>query len=94
MAVVANGEAFDFVCDAPRCGFSSGGWPEETMATQRGEQHYTEHATGEPMVELIEFERQVGYVRSDTVVPANTTVHTNAGSITFDAAGNVLEVTP
>lgn len=64
MAVVtdSSGKA-NFVCDEPRCGFTSAGWDTEDQATARGEQHANEHATGELMQELTEFEASVGFVR-------------------------------
>lgn len=65
MAVVANGDKFDFVCDRPRCGWSSSGWPLETQADARGTEHYNEHDTGELMTELTAFEASVGFVRDE-----------------------------
>ena len=92
MAVVANGDKYDFTCEVVNCGWSSTGWPEETMASQRGDQHYNEHVTKEPMPELIEFEGQVGFVRDPGAVPAPVTVTMSDGKqVTFDAQGNVVE---
>lgn len=64
MAVVtdSSGKA-NFVCDEPRCGFTSAGWDTEDQATARGEQHANEHATGELMQELTAFEADNGFVR-------------------------------
>lgn len=41
-----------FLC--PSCVFVSTGWPTKTSASQRGQQHLTEHESGEPMPELLE----------------------------------------
>ena len=88
MAVVQNGDKYDFECEV--CEWSSRQWPEETMALTRGDEHYTEHATGEPMRELIEFEQAVGFVRP--VAPGETvTVQTSAGdSLTFTKDGQLV----
>ena len=95
MSVVLNGEKYDFECDAPGCGFASREWPDESMATTRGDQHYNEHVTGEPMVELIEFEQSVGFVRTDAAPSQPTVVTTSTGEqISFDAGGNVITDTP
>lgn len=45
----------DFVCEFPRCGFASTGWPSAAAAAARGAQHESEHKTGEPMPELADF---------------------------------------
>lgn len=69
MAVIQNedGVTYDFVCerqDGTRaCEFTSRKWPEVDQAVARRDQHYAEHDTGVPMVELIEFEGMVGFVR-------------------------------
>ena len=95
MSVVLNGEKYDFECDAPGCGFASREWPDESMATTRGDQHYNEHVTGEPMTELIEFEQSVGFVRTDAAPSQPTVVTTSTGEqISFDAGGNVITDTP
>lgn len=85
MAVVQNDDKFDFECEI--CEWSSRQWPEETMALTRGDEHYNEHVTGEPMRELIEFEQSVGFVRP--VVPGETiTVQTSTGdTLTFTKDG-------
>lgn len=91
MAVVQNGEKWDFTCDVPNCGWSSREWPEETMATARGEQHYNEHITGEPAMELIEFERSVGFTRD---APQTTTVIVGGSEWVLDANGNPVSSSP
>jgi hypothetical protein len=40
---------------AAPCGFVSSGHPTEDSAKLRGAQHEKEHATGEPMPEMIDF---------------------------------------
>lgn len=52
--VLAGVEArlYNFEC---ACGFTSTGWPQKKLATARGTQHTTEHDTGEPAPELVEF---------------------------------------
>lgn len=85
MAVVQNGDKYDFECEV--CPWASREWPEETMAATRGDEHYNEHVTGEPMRELIEFEAAVGFTRP--VAPGETiTVQTSTGeSLTFTKDG-------
>lgn len=60
-------ETFDFECDldvlgraiekgspvAP-CGFASRGWSTYEARNERAAQHQAEHATGEPMPELVD----------------------------------------
>jgi hypothetical protein len=43
----------DFEC--PRCDFVSAGHPTKKARDARGQQHLTEHETGEPMPELVDF---------------------------------------
>jgi hypothetical protein len=40
----------DYTCKD--CGFTSTGWPTKKAATERGDQHQTEHETGDSMPEL------------------------------------------
>lgn len=51
---VGDGDArtYDFEC---ACGFTSTGWPQKKLALARGIEHATEHKTGEPARELVEF---------------------------------------
>lgn len=57
---------FDYCCPVPGCRWQSKAWPEEHMAVERGMQHALEHETGVPAPELLEFEQQVGFVRTGT----------------------------
>lgn len=81
----AQPEKFDFVCEVPRCGFVSYGWTTKEQADARAEQHKNEHDTGEPMVELIEFEAQVGFIRGDAVPDRNAVMSVD------DGQGNITE---
>lgn len=49
--------SFDAEC---ACGFTSGGWPDAVLAADRLAQHTTEHDTGEPAPELVEFRDERG----------------------------------
>ena len=61
--VIASSGKADFVCEVPRCGWSSSGWDTPDQAEARGAEHQNEHETGELMTELTEFEARVGFVR-------------------------------
>lgn len=55
MAVVSNetdDEAFDYLCEQPRCGFASYGWSSKKKAQARGKEHEAEHDSGQPMREM------------------------------------------
>lgn len=65
MAVINEGDKHTFVCDEPRCGWRSIGWDTPEQASARGDQHFAEHATGELMQELTEFEASVGFIRTE-----------------------------
>lgn len=43
---------YAFVC--PDCEFTSSGWDTKAGATARGDEHFTEHDTGEPAPELMD----------------------------------------
>ncbi len=43
----------DYEC--PDCGWTSTGWPTKKQRDERGRQHRDEHATAEPMPELVDF---------------------------------------
>ena len=51
----------DFQC--PKCEFVSRGWATEEQAAARGAEHLNEHETGQPMTELVAFEKSVGFKR-------------------------------
>lgn len=50
-----NGK-FIFKCKFDPCEFVSSGWPDEAGATERGQQHESEHKTGNLMESLEDFE--------------------------------------
>jgi len=54
-----------FACERNGCGFESRGWVTESQAETRGDQHYGEHDGKGLMQELVEFESQVGFERSE-----------------------------
>lgn len=85
---------YDFECEVPKCGFTSRGWHTEEAAEARGAEHMNEHVTGELMTELVAFEQSVGFVRSDTPVPAPVTIEVGGKPVTFDSGGNVVDATP
>lgn len=72
MGVQQNGMKFEFVCDEPRCGFSSTNWDTTEQAQERFDQHLQEHATGEPMIELADYQQSVGYVPTPVEAAAPT----------------------
>ena len=43
-----------------QCGFVSTGWPTKTVRDARKREHKDEHATGEPMSEIVDFRDQHG----------------------------------
>lgn len=59
-AVTEADELFDVECSVAGCHFFSGGWATAELAEARYNQHLEEHETGEPMPELVEFERAMG----------------------------------
>jgi hypothetical protein len=58
-------ETYTFACDRPACIFTSTGWATPEQAAARGEEHFNEHDTGEPMTELTAFEQSVGFERGE-----------------------------
>lgn len=50
---------FDGMC---LCGYKTSGWPQAPIASERIEQHRTEHETGELMEPLSEFRARHGLI--------------------------------
>lgn len=58
------------------CGYTTTGWPNAEVASERLAQHAKEHETGEPMEELVAFRERLGLVpdgRQKAVFPPNAT---------------------